>query len=89
VPPRQTKRVLVIGGSMSGLFASLMLRQRGFVVDVCERVESELAGRGAGIVAQPVVSEMLRRLGLDTRELGVEATRRVVLDQDGDVVCRS
>ena len=42
---------------MSGLFAGLMLRQRGFAVDIYERVESELAGRGAGIVAQPIVIE--------------------------------
>ena len=54
------RRAIVIGGSMSGLFAGLLLRQRGFEVDIYERVESELAGRGAGIVAQPVVAETLR-----------------------------
>ena len=46
---------IVIGGSMSGLFAGLQLRARGFAVDIYERVDSELSGRGAGIVAQPVV----------------------------------
>ena len=46
---------VVIGGSMSGLFAGLQLRARGFAVDIYERVDSELSGRGAGIVAQPVV----------------------------------
>ena len=40
---------------MSGLFAGLQLRARGFAVDIYERVDSELSGRGAGIVAQPVV----------------------------------
>ena len=38
---------------MSGLFAGLQLRKLGFDVDIYERAEGELAGRGAGIVAQP------------------------------------
>ena len=37
---------------MSGLLAALLLRRAAWDVDVFERVESELAGRGAGIVAQ-------------------------------------
>ncbi len=58
------RRAIVIGGSMSGLFAGLLLRQQGFEVEVYERVESELAGRGAGIVAQTVVAQTLRRWAL-------------------------
>src|SRR5438067_1843181 len=38
---------------MSGLLAGLLLRRAGWQVDIFEKVESELAGRGAGIVAQP------------------------------------
>ena len=59
------RRALVVGGSMSGLLAALLLRRAGWDVDVFERVESELAGRGAGIVAQPDLIATLRRLGLD------------------------
>jgi 2-polyprenyl-6-methoxyphenol hydroxylase-like FAD-dependent oxidoreductase len=77
------RRALVIGGSMSGLLAGLMLRERGWEVDVFERVERELAGRGAGIVAQPELIETLRRLGLDTVDLGVAITTRKILDADG------
>ena len=83
----KAKRALVIGGSMSGLFAGLMLRQRGFEVEIYERVESELSGRGAGIVAQPVVALTLRGLGLDSTDLGVETIWRKVLDADGGLVC--
>ena len=72
---------------MSGLFAGLMLRQRGFHVDIYERVTGELSGRGAGIVAQPGVIAALRGLGIDVSELGVEAFERQVLDVDGNVVC--
>ena len=66
------RRALVIGGSMSGLLAGLMLREHGWDVDIFERVESELSGRGAGIVAQPELIATLKALGLDTRDLGVE-----------------
>jgi 2-polyprenyl-6-methoxyphenol hydroxylase-like FAD-dependent oxidoreductase len=76
----------VIGGSMSGLFAGLQLRARGFAVDIYERVDSELSGRGAGIVAQPVVPKTMRALGIDTADLGVEMTTRKILDAEGRVV---
>jgi 2-polyprenyl-6-methoxyphenol hydroxylase-like FAD-dependent oxidoreductase len=82
----ETGRAIVIGGSMSGLFAALLLRQAGWHVDVYERVESELAGRGAGIVAQPEMIEVLRSLGLNTGDLGVQVTTRKILDRDGRIV---
>jgi 2-polyprenyl-6-methoxyphenol hydroxylase-like FAD-dependent oxidoreductase len=81
------KRALVIGGSMSGLFAGLLLRKRGFEVEIHERVDSELSGRGAGIVAQPVVAEILRGLGIEPVDLGVEMTTRKVFDVRGRIVC--
>jgi 2-polyprenyl-6-methoxyphenol hydroxylase-like FAD-dependent oxidoreductase len=76
-------RALVIGGSMSGLLAAIMLRRRGWTVDVFERVESELSGRGAGIVAQAELIARLDALGLDTSELGVPSRTRKLLDIDG------
>ncbi len=82
-----TRRAIVVGGSMSGLFAGLMLLRRGFSVDVYERVESELSGRGAGIVAQPTVHDTLRGLGIDAVDLGVDMTTRKVLDAEGRIVC--
>jgi 2-polyprenyl-6-methoxyphenol hydroxylase-like FAD-dependent oxidoreductase len=83
-PVRQRKRrALVIGGSMSGLLAALLLCRRGWDVDVFERVEKELSGRGAGIVAQPELQETLLALGLEVRDLGVEVTTRQLLDASG------
>ena len=55
---------MVVGGSMSGLLAGLLLQRAGWSVDIFERVESELAGRGAGIVAQPDLIDTLRRIGI-------------------------
>ena len=60
---------IVIGGSMSGLLAAFMLRRSGWQVDVFERVGGELAGRGAGIVAQPEMIARLTGLGLDMHDL--------------------
>jgi 2-polyprenyl-6-methoxyphenol hydroxylase-like FAD-dependent oxidoreductase len=83
LPMASKRRALVVGGSMSGLLAALLLRRAGWDVDVFERVESELAGRGAGIVAQPDLIETLRRIGIDPTDLGVAITTRQILDASG------
>src|SRR5215510_3882176 len=80
------RRALVIGGSMSGLFAALALRHHGWDADIFERVDGELAGRGAGIVAQPPVRDVFSRIGLDPHvELGVDVVRRRIFDRNGRV----
>ena len=48
--------------------------------------KASLAGRGAGIVAQPELIERLRRLGLDTAELGVEITTRKMYEASGKLI---
>ncbi|MGA9323675.1 MAG: FAD-dependent monooxygenase [Xanthobacteraceae bacterium] len=83
------RRALIIGGSMSGLLTAIMLARRGFEVGVCERVPGELAGRGAGIVAQPPLIARLEVLGLDTSDLGVAIARRQMLDREGRVTATS
>ncbi len=74
---------IVIGGSMSGLLSGLLLRRAGWDVDIYERVDSELSGRGAGIVAQQELIERLRNLGLVTDQLGVHITTRKIIDASG------
>ena len=68
---------------MSGLLSGLLLRRAGWAVDIYERVDSELSGRGAGIVAQAELIERLRGLGLATGALGVHITTRKILDAQG------
>jgi 2-polyprenyl-6-methoxyphenol hydroxylase-like FAD-dependent oxidoreductase len=77
------RRALIIGGSMSGLLAGITLVRRGWAVDIFERVDKELAGRGAGIVAQPELIARMQALGLDTRDLGVVMSTRKILDASG------
>ncbi|MFB9266936.1 FAD binding domain-containing protein [Bradyrhizobium erythrophlei] len=80
-------KALVIGGSMAGLFAALLLRREGWIVDVYERIGAELAGRGAGIVTHSELFEVLGRAGIDTAAaaVGVVVPGRRVLDQRGRI----
>lgn len=69
---------------MSGLFAGLMLlRTMGWQVEIYEKVEGELSGRGAGIVAQPEILAALRNLGLEIADLGVPVQKRRLFDAAG------
>jgi 2-polyprenyl-6-methoxyphenol hydroxylase-like FAD-dependent oxidoreductase len=78
-------RAIVIGGSMSGLLSALLLSRAGWDVDIYERVEGELSGRGAGIVAQPELIARLRALGFDTDGLGVHIASRKILNREGQL----
>jgi 2-polyprenyl-6-methoxyphenol hydroxylase-like FAD-dependent oxidoreductase len=87
VDTRTRRRGIIIGGSLSGLFAALALRRHGWDVDVFERVEAELAGRGAGIVVQPQLRAVFAAIGLDpTVALGVRVEQRRTLDFEGGVI---
>jgi 2-polyprenyl-6-methoxyphenol hydroxylase-like FAD-dependent oxidoreductase len=72
---------------MSGLFAALMLRQAGWDAEVFERTETELTGRGAGIVTHAELRAILERLGLDpAKNFGVEIAGRKSLDRAGRLI---
>ncbi len=87
MPGVGNRRAVVVGGSIGGLFAALLLRQRGWDVHVCERVAAPLSGRGAGIVTHPQLWRILEGLGLDPHtEFGVAVRRRVTLARDGSVL---
>jgi 2-polyprenyl-6-methoxyphenol hydroxylase-like FAD-dependent oxidoreductase len=85
VQPLRQRRAVIVGGSMSGLFAGLMLRSAGWQADIYEKVEGELSGRGAGIVAQPEILAALQNLGLGTGELGVPVQKRRMFDANGTI----
>src|SRR5229473_3316518 len=76
-------RALVIGGSLAGLFAGLLLR-RQFAVEIYERADAELAGRGAGIVTHELLGEALDAAEIAWREgLGIEVQTRRFFERDG------
>ena len=74
-----TRRALIIGGSVGGLFAAHLLGRIGWEVDVFERVDEDLAGRGAGIGTHPALHEIMRRLGLAVRRYPQRGDRHLLL----------
>lgn len=81
-------RVVIVGGSIGGLFCALLLRRAGHRVEVLERSEAGLSGRGAGIVTHPELFAILERAGIEDEpaSLGVAVAGRRVFAQDGRIV---
>lgn len=81
----RSRRAVVIGGSLGGLFAGAMLRRAGWQVAIYERSVDSMAGRGGGIVLQPDVVDVMRRAGVDKRaiDLGVVSRNRKHFRRDG------
>jgi 2-polyprenyl-6-methoxyphenol hydroxylase-like FAD-dependent oxidoreductase len=79
-------RALVVGGSLGGLFAANLLRHVGWEVTVFERVEEDLATRGAGIGTHDELFAVMQRIGLIGDEpMGVEVRSRICLDRYGRI----
>ncbi|OYX85434.1 MAG: 2-polyprenyl-6-methoxyphenol hydroxylase [Azorhizobium sp. 35-67-5] len=82
-------RILIVGGSMGGLFAAVLLGRSGFDVTVTERSEHGLEGRGAGLVAQREVFDILREVGVEhLAHVGVTAQERIYLDRSDAIIHR-
>lgn len=82
-------RILVVGGSLGGLFAANVLLRAGHDVRLIEKAEASLDGRGAGIVTHRGLLDALRAAGAVVDDtLGVPVTARVALDVDGSTVER-
>ena len=77
-------RVAIVGGSIGGLTAALVLRDVGCEVDVYERSTAELEARGAGIVSHPVtVRYFEENRPLDVDRVMVRLPWLRFLDRDG------
>ncbi|HYW27862.1 MAG TPA: FAD-dependent monooxygenase [Terriglobales bacterium] len=80
-------RVAVVGGSLGGLTAALLLRELGHEVTVHERSGTELEQRGAGIGFLPASSRYLaERARLDLDRISVSTRFIRYLDRQGRVV---
>ena len=78
-------KALVIGGSVGGLAAANELRAIGADVTVYERSVDRTQPRGAGIVMQAEVEELLARLHLSVPSVSVQLRERQQLHRDGTV----
>lgn len=83
---KTTLKAAVIGGSLGGLCAALSLRGAGLEVEVFEKSRSEMSDRGAGLVVQMEVLQLLEGLGIATRQdVSVPSLSRQYLNRDGSV----
>lgn len=80
-------RAAVVGGSLGGLSAALLLQDLGIEVDVYERSPSELVQRGAGIGFLPESARYLvERAGVDLDRISVATSHIRYLDRRGACV---
>jgi 2-polyprenyl-6-methoxyphenol hydroxylase-like FAD-dependent oxidoreductase len=77
-------KILIVGGSLGGLFAANILLRQGHDVTLLEKTNGSLDGRGAGIVTHDALADALRQAGVAVDDsLGVPVTERITLDTDG------
>lgn len=80
-------RVAVVGGSIGGLTAALLLRELGLDVTVYERSSTELQQRGAGIGLLPATYRYLvERANIDLDEISTSTACINYLDREGRVI---
>lgn len=77
-------KILIVGGSLGGLFVANILLRQGHDVTLLEKATGSLDGRGAGIVTHDALADALRQAGVAVDDtLGVPVTERITLDTDG------
>jgi len=80
-------RIAIIGGSLAGLFAAILLREDGHDVTVYERSVHGLEGRGAGFLGRRETFAILRASGCEhVARVGVFTQERIVFDDAGFTV---
>lgn len=78
-------KILVIGGSLGGLFIANILLRQGHDVTLLEKTVGSLDGRGAGIVTHDALADALREAGIAVdNSLGIAVSKRVTLGVDGE-----
>jgi 2-polyprenyl-6-methoxyphenol hydroxylase-like FAD-dependent oxidoreductase len=79
-------KAIIVGGSVGGLFIGVLLQRQGWKVEIYERSSSGLAGKGAGLVPQLEVAEILREIDReDVLQTGVVANERIFLERNGEI----
>ena len=82
---QKMSKILVIGGSLGGLFIANILLRQGHDVTLLEKTVGSLDGRGAGIVTHDALADALREAGIAVdNSLGIAVSKRVTLGVDGE-----
>ena len=83
-------RVGVVGGSLGGLTAGVLLHQMGCDVHVFERSSTALEGRGAGIVVLPMTERYFTEAGTGltgpSRDVALTLTYWSYIDRSGAII---
>ena len=80
-------KISVVGGSIGGLTAGLLLRDAGHDVRIFERSPAELAQRGAGIGLLPETSRYLTECaGVDIDDISIATSHIRYLSQDNSIL---
>ncbi|KAK4560368.1 hypothetical protein LTR86_005564 [Recurvomyces mirabilis] len=80
-------RIVIVGGSLGGLFAGTALKSHGFDTILLERnPENLLHNQGAGIVAGGDTIEFFKRYDRTGKPVAVPSYKRLYLNQKGDVI---
>src|SRR4051794_37054774 len=79
-------RAIIVGGSLGGLMAALLLRKIGWDVTVYERAVGDLAGRGAGLGVSEELLDVMARAGAPfERSAGIAQSAHVWMERDGSI----
>ena len=86
-------RVGIVGGSIGGLTAAVLLHEMGCDVQVFERSSAALQGRGAGIAVLPMTERYFTELGTSlgaggrtARQVALTLTYWSYIDRDGAII---
>ena len=81
------KHIIIVGGSLGGLFAGVALKQHGFDTTILERnPEFLLENQGAGIVAGGDTIAWFEKYDRCKRDVAVPSQKRMYLNQKGEVI---
>src|SRR3954464_9470819 len=79
-------KAIIVGGSVGGLMAALLLRKIGWDVTVYERAVGDLAGRGAGLGVSGELLDVMARAGAPfERSAGIAQAAHVWMEKDGSI----
>jgi FAD-dependent urate hydroxylase len=83
----RNERILIVGGGIAGLTATIALRRRGFTPELVERAPTWRT-IGTGIVIQPNAMRLLAELDIASRlqETGAAVRRFQFLNKSGEVL---
>ncbi|KAI1613314.1 monooxygenase [Exophiala viscosa] len=81
------KHIIIVGGSLGGLFTGVALKQHGYNTTILERNPTNLLeNQGAGIVAGGDMLAFFERYDRCKRPVAVASQKRMYLDKSGEVV---